>query len=130
MRLRPLLFALAPVLLVATGCAAKKLNESKTLTLDTKIGARSLIIPAQKKATTVNVEFASSDGDVSVFVFKSADIKNEDDMMTLEASKALVKKRGKGETFTVDLPADTEVQIVVREHAAAKTDVTLKVAAP
>ena len=126
MRFRPLL-ALAPVLLIAAGCAAKKLNETKTLTLDNEYGAKSLIIPAQKKATPVSIEFASSDGEVSVLVFKAADIKNPDAMLSAEASKAIVKKRGKGEAFTAELPEGTEVQIVVREHTAAKTDVTLKV---
>jgi len=130
MRLRSLLIALAPVLLVVAGCAAKKLNESAKLTLDKEYGARALDIPAQKKATTVSVEFASSDGEVSVLVFKETDVpKTPDDeaLITVSASKAIVRKRGKGETFTAELPEGTAVRVVVREHTAAKTDVTLKV---
>jgi hypothetical protein len=127
MRIRSLLIALAPVLLVATGCAPKPLNENKTLTLDKDVAARRLELPAPKKAQKITVEFSSSEGEVSVLVFKSADVPTQDAMLTVEASKALASKKGKADTFSVDVPENTETQVVVRGHTAAKTDVTLKV---
>jgi len=127
MHFRPLLIALAPVLLVAAGCGPKPINESRTLTLDTKVGAQRLEIPAAKKPQKLTVEFSSSDGEVSVLVFKAADVKDENAMLEVDAKKALASKKGKGDTFSVDVPENTETQVVVRGHTAAKTDVTVKV---
>src|SRR5438874_1666255 len=128
MRLRPLLIVLAPVLLVAAGCSPKPLNETKTLTLDTQTPANALLLPAQKKATKITVEFKSSAGDVSVHVFKESDIPNDDAMTSVQPSVALGSaKKGKEGTFTVDVPENTATRVVVREHTAAKTDVTVKV---
>jgi hypothetical protein len=124
MRLRPLLLALAPVLLLAAGCGAKKLNETKTLTLDKEVGARSLDLPAPKKDIKVAVDFASSDGEVTVLVFKEADAP---DLIEADGGKALARKKGKADNFVADVPAGTAVRVVVRGHTAAKTDVTLKV---
>jgi hypothetical protein len=124
MRLRPLLLALPAVLLLAAGCGAKKINETKTLTLDKEVGARSIDLPAPKKDIKITVDFASSDGEVTVLVFKEADAA---DLIEADATKALVKKRGKGDNFAVDVPAGTAVRVVARAHTAAKTDVTLKV---
>lgn len=126
MRLRPLLIALVPMVLLATGCA-KKINETKTLTLDMNNSANSLTIPAPKKATKVTVEFSSSTGDITALAYKASDIKDGDAMTSAAASKALGKKRGKADSFTVDIPEGTEVTIVVREHTAKSTDVTVKV---
>lgn len=127
MRLRSLL-ALVPLLALAAGCAAKKINETKTLEpLDKETGARSYEIPAQKKAKTVTVDFSSSDGEVTVLAFKASDIKQDDDMLTLETTKALGRNKGKAGGFTVEMPADTAIRIVARGHTAAKTEVTLKV---
>ncbi|MBN9117784.1 MAG: hypothetical protein J0I06_01200 [Planctomycetes bacterium] len=127
MRLRPLLIVPALVLLAAAGCGSKPLSENKTLTLDKEVGARSLDVPAQKKAMKMTVEFSSSDGDVAVLVFKGADIKDEDAMLTTEATKAIGSKKGKTDSFSVDVPENTAVRVVVRGHTAAKTDVNLKV---
>jgi hypothetical protein len=127
MRFRPLLLALAPVLLVAAGCGPKPINETKTLTLDKEVGAQRLEIPASKKAQKLTVEFSSSDGEVSVFVFKAADVPNADAMLTVEPSKALASKKGKADTFTADIPENTATQVVVRGHTAAKTDVKVTV---
>lgn len=124
MRLRPLLLALAPLAFLATGCGDKKINETKVLTLDKEVGGRSLDLPAPKKDIKVTVDFASSDGEVSVLVFKEADAP---DLLEADASKAIVKKKGKADNFTVDVPKGTAVRVVVRGHTGAKTDVTLKV---
>jgi hypothetical protein len=127
MRFRPLLIALAPVLLAAAGCGPKPINESRTFTLDREVGAQRLELPAAKKAQKLTVEFSSSEGEVSVLVFKSADVKDEDAMLTVEPAKALGSKRGKADTFAVDVPENTETQVVVRQHTAAKTDVKVTV---
>jgi hypothetical protein len=127
MRFRPLLIALAPVLLVAAGCGPKPINESRTFTLDREVGAQRLELPAAKKAQKLTVEFSSSEGEVSVLVFRSADVKDEDAMLTVEPAKALGSKRGKADTFAVDVPENTETQVVVRQHTAAKTDVKVTV---
>ena len=127
MRTRSALTAVASVLLFATGCGVAKLDETKTLTLDKQVAAASLDLPAQKKAQKVTVEFSSSDGEVFVGAFKQEDAKDEDAMTMAAPSKALGSKRGKGDTFTVDVPENTAVRVIAREHTAAKTNVTLKV---
>jgi hypothetical protein len=127
MRVPPLLVALLPVVLVTAGCGPTKLNENKTYTLDSKVSAHTLIIPPPSKAMKVNVEFSSSDGDVTVLLVKSDDVKGEDGLLSLERAKALAWKRGKADNFTVDVPEKTGTQVIVREHTAAKTDVNLKV---
>jgi hypothetical protein len=127
MRFRPLLIALAPVLLVAAGCGPKPINETKTLTLDTQFGARRIEVPAAKKAQKLTVEFSSSDGEVSVLVFKAADVQGENAMLEAPQTKALANKKGKADTFTVDIPENTETYVVVRGHTAAKTDVKVTV---
>jgi hypothetical protein len=128
MRPRLLLIACVPVLLVATGCSPKPLNETKTYTLDTQVSAHRLDIPANKKAQNITVEFSSSEKDVTVLLLKTSDVPTGEDGITIaESSKKLAGKRGKTESFTVEVPADTPTTLIVREHAATKTDVTVKV---
>jgi hypothetical protein len=128
MSARPALFAVALGLLLATGCRPAKLNETKTLTLDMKHAAQGVKLDAQKKPQTVTVEFSSSDGEVTVCVFKQDDLKDDDDMAMTEDKKALGRKKGKAESFSVEIPENTATCVVVRGHTAAKTDVTVKVA--
>ena len=124
-----LLIALAPVLLVAGGCAPPKINETKTLKLDTQTPANAILVPAQKKAMKITVEFTSSTGEVGVYVFKEADVPNDDAMTMVESGKALGSaKKAKEGTFAVDIPENTATRVVVREHTAAKTDVKVTVA--
>ncbi len=128
-----MLFRIVPVAVFAigslflSGCGPAKLNENKTLTLDAEVSARAIDLPAVSKAQTINVEFSSSDGDVTVLVFKQEDAKDNDSLPSAPSSKALVKKRSKGESFSVDVPENTATRVVVRESAAAKTDVQVKV---
>lgn len=126
MPIRSSLLALALGLLL-TGCGPAKLNETKTLKLDKETMATSLSLPAQSKPQTITVEFNSSEGEVTVGVFKKEDIKTDDDMTTVALSKALASKKGKSESFTVDVPENTATRVVARGHTAAKTDVTVKV---
>ena len=119
--------AVALGLLLASGCGPAKLNETKTLKLDKETMAAGLSLAAQPKPQTITVEFSSSEGEVTLGVFKKDDLKDDDAMMTVPLSKALAHKKGKGETFTVEVPENTATRVVVREHTAAKTDVTVKV---
>jgi hypothetical protein len=126
MPIRSSLLAIALGLLVA-GCGPAKLNETKTLTLDKETMATSLSLSAQPKPQTITVEFSSSEGEVTVGVFKQDDIKDNDEMATVALGKALGHKKGKSESFTVDVPENTATRVVARGHTAAKTDVTVKV---
>ncbi len=127
--MRALTLLFAPVLVVATGCGPKPINENKTFTLDTQVSAAGMVIPAQKKATKLTVEFTSSTGDVAVYLFKQSDVPTDEAMGEVPSDKKLGSKRGKSETFTVDVPENTAVRLVVREHTAAKTEVAVKVSA-
>ena len=127
MRPRSALLAVALALLPAAGCGVATLNETKTLTLDKEVSVRSLDLPVQKKAQKVTVEFSSSDGEVFVGLFKQEDTQDDETKSVAPASKALGGKKGKAETFTVDVPENAAVRVIVRGHTAAKTDVTVKV---
>ncbi len=111
-------------LLCATGCGPGKLNVSKTMSLGV-VPARSIDLDAQPKPQKLTIEFSSSAVDVSVYVFKFEDAKDEDALVLADPKKALGEKKGKAETFTVDVPENTPVRIVVR--SGQKTDVQVKV---
>jgi hypothetical protein len=111
---------------VGFGCGPSKLNESKKW--DLEFGdLRALDLPAVAKPQKINVEFSSSAGDVTVYVFKEEDVKGPEGLESADSKekKALVAKRGKGETFSVDIPENTPTRVIVSAHA--KTSVTLKV---
>ena len=117
-------FALGSLFLA--GCGPSPLNENKTLTLDKEYGARAIDLPAVSKPQTINVEFTSSDGDVTVLLFKEEDAKG-DNMDAFPSAKSLAQKRSKAASFSVEVPANTPTRIVVRQAAAEKTDVQLKI---
>jgi hypothetical protein len=113
-------------LLALAGCGgAAKLNVSKSYDMDAG-EAKSIDLNPEKTAQKINVEFTSSAADVSVLLFKDADVKTDDDLTSAEAGKALNKEKGKAGSFTVDLPANTGARVVVRD-AAKKTKVDVKV---
>jgi hypothetical protein len=114
------------VALVLAGCGPAKLDVSKTYSLNVETPAHSIDLDAQTKPQTINVEFSSSEGDVSVLVFKKSDVPTDDDLLIAEPKKAIAMKKGKTETFTVDIPENTPVRIIVRMELK-KTDVQLKV---
>ncbi len=120
---RPALFALA--LLVVVGCGPAKLNESRSLTLDSG-EAKAIDLPAVAKAQNVTVEFTSSAGEVTVYLFKESDAKGEDGMLLSDAKKALGQKQGKEGSFTTEVPENTPTRVIVRK-ASAKTEVTVKI---
>ena len=111
-------------LVALPGCASK-LNVSKSYDMDAG-EAKSVDLDPQKNPQKLTVEFTSSDGDVSVLVFKEADAKTADDLITADSKKALGQAKGKTGTVTADLPANTGARVVVRD-AQKKTKVDLKV---
>ncbi len=111
-------------LFLAAGCGPAKLNESKTLSVES--GAPVAVdLVAQPKPQKVTVEFSSAE-EVSVFVMKEEDAKGEEGLLNADVNKAkaLATKKGKGETFTVDVPANTAVRVVF--FTRKKTDVKVK----
>ncbi|AMV28727.1 hypothetical protein VT84_30255 [Gemmata sp. SH-PL17] len=125
----PTRFALAACalgLFLATGCGPGKLNKTSVVTLDAKTSAGTIQLDAQSKPQTINVEFSSSEKDVRVLVFKQEDIKDLEEAPIIDAKKALVSKQGQADSFSVDVPANTAVTVVVRSAAAPKTEVTVK----
>ncbi len=126
MPIRPALLVFALAVLFAPGCGPGKLNETKTLTLDKEVSVRAIDLPANKKAQKITVDFTSSDGEVFVGAFKQEDAKDDDALTSVVSTKALGSKKGKADSFTVDVPENTAIRVIARGHTAAKTDVTVK----
>ena len=125
MLVRFLFAACALGLFAASGCGPAKLNQSKTISIDAG-DTQAMDLDAQPKPQKITVEFASSAGEVSVYVYKEADAKGEPGLLNAEANKAkaLASKKSKGETFTVDVPENTAVRVIFQ--ADKKADVTVK----
>jgi hypothetical protein len=117
---------LACGVLFLAGCGPAKLNESRTWDLDSG-EARGLDLPAISKPQKINVEFSSTDGETSVYVFKEEDAKGEEGLMNADtnAKKALAYKTSKGETFSVDVPENTATRVIA--FSRRKTTVNLMV---
>ncbi|MBA4188967.1 MAG: hypothetical protein C0467_13300 [Planctomycetaceae bacterium] len=88
--------------------------------------AQAIELDPQPKPQKITVDFKSADGDVLVLLFKEADAKGEDGLLSSDPKKALGQKKGKADSFTADVPENTATRIVVRE-AQKKTKVELKV---
>jgi len=118
---------LAVALAWLAGCGPAKLNESRTWEMEAG-DARAIDLPGQPKPQTLNVDFSSSEGDVTVYVFKEDDLKGKEALNEVEAhaKKALKQAKSKGESFTVDVPENTPARVVV-SAAGKKTTVNLKV---
>jgi hypothetical protein len=101
-----------------------KLNVTRELVLDDKVGARGLNLTPQPGPQTITVTFTSSNGEVSVYVFPAAEVKAGDGLFTADAKKALAGKTGKTGTFTAEVAEKAEVIVVVRGEG--KTTVELK----
>jgi hypothetical protein len=87
---------------------------------------KAMILDPQPKPQKFTVEF-KADNDINVLVFKDSDIPaGEDGLEKADAKKAIAQKKGKAESFTVDVPEKTGTQIVMRE-ALKKTKVELSV---
>lgn len=101
-----------------------KLDVSRTWELDPN-EARGLELPGQPGPQTITVEFRSSTAEVSVYVFRLADAKGADGLLTADPKKALAGTTGKVGTVKAELPEKTPVWVVVR-GASAKTTVDVK----
>ena len=126
MLIRPL----SVVVLVAgcmflVGCARNaKLEEKKSYEVAPG-EAQAIELDPQPKLQKLTVDFKSAE-DVNVLVFKEADCKGDDALLTTDAKKALASKKGKAESFGVDIPENTATRIVIRDPAKkTKVDVTI-----
>lgn len=87
--------------------------------------AQAIELDPQPKAQKLTVDFKSAE-DVNVLVFKQADCKDDDALLTADAKKALASKKGKTESFGVDIPENTATRVVVRDPAKkTKVDITI-----
>jgi hypothetical protein len=122
------LLVVAVGLLTLPGCGPGKLNVNQEVTLDAQKTATAIQLDKQKKPQNITVEFDSSDGDVTVLLFKAEDMEKGDDgpIMTPD-SKAQAKKRGQKESFTAELPANTDGAVVIRGSNKAKTTVKVHI---
>lgn len=116
------LVACALGLLTLAGCGPAKLNVSQTLSLEAGV-AKGLDLTAQPKAQKITVEFTSSAGEVSVYVFKVSDEAALDDPEK-HKDKALATKKSAGDTFAADVPANTATRVVF--WSPKKTEVSVK----
>lgn len=108
------------------GCGPARLDETKEYQMEPGL-ARALDLGAQSKPQTLNVEFASSDGAISVLVVKKDDAPSEDDLISVPSSKAIASKVNETSgSFTAEVPANTATRVIVRD-AEKKASVTLKV---
>ncbi|MBX9584649.1 MAG: hypothetical protein K2X87_30470 [Gemmataceae bacterium] len=106
---------LAAGLAALPGCGPGALNVSRTYDLEPG-EARSIDVDGIGSPQTLVVTYESSAGPVTVGVFKKADIPQDDDLMTVPATKSLAPagKDDKG-TVTAEVPANTPVRVVVRD---------------
>lgn len=109
-------------LLTLAGCGPAKLNVSQTLSLEAGV-SKGLDLPAQSKPQKITVEFTSSAGEVSAYVFKVSDAEALDDPEK-HKDKALATKKSAGDTFAADVPANTATRVVF--WSPKKTEVGVK----
>jgi hypothetical protein len=100
------LFATGPI-----GCG-KKIEVDENYT-DIKLGdVRATSFQGLPNDITVTVEFTSTKADVTVAVFKAADVPI---LENASATRAIEKKTGKQGVFTAEVPKDTPFKIIVLE---------------
>jgi len=103
----------------------QKLDLTKKLELDANIQARSLDLPAQPGEQTLTVEFTSTKGVVSMYVFKQEDAKGDDELLTADPKKALASARAKAGMIKVDVPEKTAVRVIFREANVTTVEVKI-----
>jgi hypothetical protein len=111
--------------LFLAGCGPSKLNENRKLEVEDG-EAKAIDLPAVSKPQKVNVEFSSSEGEVSVYLFKAEDAKGDEGLLGSDPKKALASKKGKSDSFSADVPENTATRVIVR-GAAKKTEVQFKI---
>ncbi len=125
MLLRLAVITMLSCCMLLPGCGPAKLNESRTIELDSG-DAKAIDLDGQHKAQTVTVEFSSPNAEVSVYLFKADDAKGDDGLLGADPSKALAMKKGKSDTLSAEVPADTPTRVILR-NATEKTSVNVKI---
>lgn len=115
------------IALVLAGCGPAKLDVSKTYSVGGDTPVQGFELDAQSKPQTLTIEFSTAGDEVEVVVFKKSDVPTIDDVQLTDVKKALGSKRGKAETFTVDVPDNTATWVAVASRGGEKRDVQLKV---
>lgn len=109
-------FAVTPA-----GCG-KKIEVDENYT-DIKLGdVRATSFQGLPNDITVTVEFTSTKANVTVAVFKAADVPV---LENASATRAIERKTGKEGSFTAEVPKDTPFKIIVLEPAGS-TEVRVK----
>ncbi|HEY1189823.1 MAG TPA: hypothetical protein VGE74_19395, partial [Gemmata sp.] len=104
------------------GCGPAKLNISEKYPLEAGL-PKGIDLTAQPKPQKITVEFTSSAGEVSAFVFKTSDGEIWEEPEN-NKDKALATKKGASGTFSVDVPANTATRVVF--WSLKKTEVNVK----
>ena len=123
------LLALAISILLLAGCGPAKLDVSKTYNVGPNNPAQGIELAAQSKPQTINIEFSSSAGEVSVYVLKKSDYPDPDgnDLVTADSKKAIAAKKGKAESFSAEIPENTAVWVAILNVGSEKSDVQIKI---
>ncbi len=95
-----------------TGCGPARLDVIKTYDLAAN-SVEILEMSAQEKPQKFTIEF-SADTEVTVLLFRKADVPNPDAATYAAADKALGFRKGLRDTFSVEVPGNTATTLVVR----------------
>ena len=118
--------AAAFLLASINGCGPAKLDVSKTVYVGGDGDIQILELDTQSKPQTINVEFSSSGGEVSVFLYKEEDIRGNSGIENANPAKALGKATNRKEDrFSVQVPANTATKVIIQ--SVKKTEVKIKI---
>ncbi|HXD88269.1 MAG TPA: hypothetical protein VN641_17405 [Urbifossiella sp.] len=116
--------AIASLVLVGfAGCGPAKLDETKTLQVDSD--AQILQLDPQAKPQSLRVQFESARSPVTVLLVKASDVPGPDDAVYVSTDKAIAFMKGeKSGEFSGEVPANTATVVIVRD---AKGQTSVKV---
>jgi len=121
--------SVAAALLLASinGCGPAKLNDTRTLNLDGFGDIQVLELDPQPKPQTIRVEFSTSGGEVSVFLYKEEDVRGNEGVVNANPAKAIAKSTKKKEdNISAEVPPNTATRVVI-ECGSKKTEVKIKI---
>jgi hypothetical protein len=95
-----------------TGCGPARLDVLRTFDLAAN-SVEILEMSAQERPQKFTVEF-SADTEVSVLLFRKADVPDPDAATYAATDKALGFRKGLRDSFTVEVPGNTATTLVVR----------------
>jgi hypothetical protein len=111
------------VLVGFAGCGPAKLDETKTLQVDSD--AQILQLDPQAKPQSLRVQFESARSPVTVLLVKASDVPGPDDAVYVSTDKAIAFMKGeKSGEFSGEVPANTATVVIVRD---AKGQTSVKV---